>query len=130
MSSGSVRVRSVDVWLSADQKVIVSHDNHLQRVTGRDVRITETRAADLPYLRPVRELRRTSNFYTELQSELDETQEENHVNGKSEPIATLEEMFQEFPQVHAVCLLASEWPNGCLKVLKYSFWLVNSTTIL
>ena len=91
----------VDVWLSADNKVVISHDNSLSRVTGRDVKISETDAADLPHLLPLRELRRKSRFYSELQAKVDshETKDEHHTNGKAEPMATLEELFKEFPEV-------------------------------
>ena len=43
----------LDVWLTLDGQVVVSHDATLSRTAGRpDVRITETRYADLPLLSP------------------------------------------------------------------------------
>jgi len=41
----------LDVHLSADQKVIVSHDRHLDRITGQRVDILEAAHAELPRIR-------------------------------------------------------------------------------
>jgi glycerophosphoryl diester phosphodiesterase len=37
----------IDVWLTADKKIAVSHDNSLQRITGRPGKITEMRLDEL-----------------------------------------------------------------------------------
>jgi len=40
----------LDVWMTSDGVVVVSHDNNLLRVTGKDVNITDCPFDQLPNL--------------------------------------------------------------------------------
>ena len=42
----------LDVHITLDKEVVVSHDNCLERTTGHDMLVSETALADLPELKP------------------------------------------------------------------------------
>ena len=42
----------LDVHITADEEVVVCHDNCLKRTTGHDILVTETFYHDLPMLKP------------------------------------------------------------------------------
>ncbi|XP_039271718.2 lysophospholipase D GDPD1-like [Styela clava] len=74
----------LDVHLTADKVVVVSHDNHLLRTTGEDVHIKDTKYEDLPLLS--KELGVTFHYHTTC-----------HHEGNALQIEKLEDVFQEFP---------------------------------
>ena len=75
----------IDVHLTNDNEVVVSHDNNLLRTTGVDKEITKTSSSDLPELLP------------ELPVNFDK---DNICTGNGDrKIPTLRELFEEFPNI-------------------------------
>lgn len=76
----------LDVHLTADKVIVVSHDDHLERTTGEDVSIKNTRYEDLPLLQ--NDLSVTFQYGTIC-----------HNPGDRLGIEKLEDVFEEFRNV-------------------------------
>ncbi|XP_066919782.1 lysophospholipase D GDPD1-like [Clytia hemisphaerica] len=76
----------LDVQLTADGVVVVSHDNELGRITGAEGLISETNFEDLPCLQPVQDI--TFDIGAKMTSD-----------SKDNKIPTLRKVFEEFPNI-------------------------------
>ncbi|CAL1279761.1 unnamed protein product [Larinioides sclopetarius] len=74
----------IDLHLTKDEKVVVSHDNNLFRVTGVDVNISDANYKDLPPLK--------CHMNKDLCKVLGDS-------GKEKRIPLLRDVFEKFPQV-------------------------------
>ena len=79
----------LDVHITSDDHVIVSHDQSLLRTTGQNVNIKETKFSDLPKIKPEVPL---DFMYQQSFSSDDRTDE--HIS-----IPTLEDTFRAFPDL-------------------------------
>lgn len=75
----------LDVQLTRDGQVVVSHDNNLLRSTGHDVNISQLDYADLPPLKP------------SLPIDFDSSR--MCIGGEDRRIPLLKEVFESFPQM-------------------------------
>ncbi|GFQ92850.1 lysophospholipase D GDPD1 [Trichonephila clavata] len=73
----------IDLHLTKDEKVVVSHDNNLLRVTGVDVNISDSNYKDLPLLK----------------RDIGLNKGESLLPDKEKKIPLLKEVFEKFPQV-------------------------------
>ncbi|XP_035826727.1 lysophospholipase D GDPD1 isoform X2 [Aplysia californica] len=74
----------LDCHLTKDEKVVVSHDNHLMRTCGMDVNISDTDYSELP---PMKNRIRV-DFFQSMYGE-----------GEDQRIPLLEEVFRDFPHM-------------------------------
>ncbi|KAL8449631.1 hypothetical protein Emed_002886 [Eimeria media] len=82
----------LDVWVTKDHHLVVTHDDDLQRVCGVDQKVSETNLADLPHVLPSAEIEKSGAFF-EFFPEF---------SGFPRPfdsqrIPTLEEVYAAFP---------------------------------
>lgn len=84
----------LDVWVSKDRRLVVAHDDDLSRVTGRNVRISQTDYAALPPVMSSKEMEQGApcmDFYPEFSC--------FPRPFAAERIPLLEEVYERFPDV-------------------------------
>ncbi|KAG1670212.1 Lysophospholipase D GDPD1 [Nymphon striatum] len=75
----------IDLHMTKDNHVVISHDNNLQRVTGQNVLISDLHYKDLPLLNST--------------LKLDFSFGQSCTNHKDRKIPLLEELFKRYPQM-------------------------------